>query len=495
MRTQLARVVAGVAGALALAACTATGPAETARSANPHYPQQALGEMPNVLFIAIDDLRPDIGVYGNPVVNTPNIDAFAESALLFENAFVSQAVCGPSRAALMTGLRPDTTGITTLQQPVSETVPDAVTMSQTFLNAGYESIGIGKIYHHRDDDMEGWTDRPDDAIYEWRQSRRRAGIPNLSNERFSDIEEMPDTMNVRDAQERLQRLGGTDDPFFMMVGIHHPHLPFNSTDEEWEALEGANVPAPINPDGQAGAPPWALVSYEIWNYDDTPEGLPMPDAQRDELRRAYLASVSYADRLVGELLAELEASGRADDTIVVIWSDHGFKIGDHANYAKHSTADIDIRIPLLIRVPGMATAGERSDALVESVDLYPTLAELAGLSTPNNLEGLSFVPLLADPALDWKEAAFAQYGRYIRDSRSGNGRGTGYTVRTQRYRYTAWVMDDSGELVAQELYDLDSDPDESTNVAGESAYANDLAHLERLRTSGWQSVRAGVALP
>ena len=489
MTSLASRLVASLAGLAMLVSCAATGPVDSPAT-TPARQAQPLEGTPNVLFIAIDDLRPDIGVYGHPVAQTPHIDGFADSALLFENAFVSQAVCGPSRAALMTGLRPDTTGITTLNQPVSETVPEAVTMSQTFKAAGYESIGIGKIYHHADDDMEGWTDRPDDAIYEIRRADRRAGLERNSHKQFDDIEDMPDTMNVRDAQERMRRLGGTDDPFFMMVGIHRPHLPFNSTDEEWDALEGVAIPDPINPEGQQGAPDWALVSYEVWNYDDTPESAPMPTSKADELRRAYLASVAYADRLVGVLLQELEAQGLADDTIVVLWSDHGFKIADHGHFAKHSTSEIDIHVPMMIRVPGMAGNGERSDALVETVDLYPTLAELAGLPAPSNLEGLSLVPLLADPDREWKQAAFSQYGRNMR----GHGRGTGYTTRTQNFRYTAWKTDDDGRLVAEELYDLANDPEESRNVAGDGAYRAQLEMHRALDASGWRGVRSAVSV-
>lgn len=472
---------------MVLVSCATASFGEVQNESHGASPQLAT-DPPNVLFIAIDDLRPDIGAYGHPVAHTPNIDALAQSALLFENAFVSQAVCGPSRAALMTGLRPDTTGIDTLHEPVSETVPDAVTMSQTFRRAGYQSIGIGKIYHHSDDDMEGWSDRPTDEIYEFRQSRRRAGLPRNSHMRFANIEDMPDTMNVRDAQERLRSLGQSRDPFFMMVGIHRPHLPFNSGEDDWARYDGEVIPGPINPEGQAGAPPWALVSYEIWNYDDTPESAPMPASQPNELRRAYLAAVSYADRLVGELLGELEAQGLADNTIIVLWSDHGFKIADHGHFAKHSNANIDIRVPLLVRVPGMETAGMRSSALVETVDIYPTLAELAGLAVPHDLEGLSFVPLLSNPQRSWKEAAFAQFPRSMRSF----GRGTGYTVRTHRYRYTAWVVDETRELVAQELYDLAADPEESVNVAGEEAYADAQDYLEDLRQGGWQEVRRNL---
>ena len=475
---------------LPLAACAATsGPVAT--SGGDMGPSTALSERPNVLFIAIDDLRPDLGVYGHPVAYTPNIDRLAETSLVFDNAFVSQAVCGPSRAALMTGLRPDTTGITTLKEPVSETAPNAVTLSQTFKNAGYESIGIGKIYHHADDDMEGWTKRPDDAIYEDRKAERRAGVPRLSH-RARPFEEMPDTINVREAQVELERLGENQNPFFMAVGIHRPHLPFNYTQADWDLYDGKAIPGPINPEGQIDAPSYALVSYEIWNYDDTEayqQSKVMPKNKADELRRAYLASVTYADRLVGDLLSTLDAQGLTDNTIVVLWSDHGWKIADHAAWAKHSTANIDIRIPMMIRTPGMAAKGQRSDAFVETVDLYPTLAELTGLGTPTNLEGLSFAPLLENPDRIWKNAAFTQFPRNI----PGKGRGTGYTVRTDDYRYTAWVIDGTDQIVAEELYDLRNDGDETRNVARDAAYRSVLDQARRAYRGGWKSVRDQVA--
>ena len=477
-------VTLAVTSMAGLSACAATDAGQAARTA----PVMAQADAPNVLFIAIDDLRPDLGAYGHPVAYTPHIDAFADTALVFDNAFVSQAVCGPSRAALMTGLRPDTTGITTLQQRVDEEVPGAVTMSQMFVNGGYESLGIGKIYHHSDDDMAGWTQRFEDSIYEIRRANRRSGEPNLSNRRFADIEEMPDTINVREAQGEIARLSESGEPFFMAVGIHRPHLPFNSGEEDWARYDGVDIAGPINPDGQEGAPPWAIVGYEVWNYDDTPDAAPMPVTKANELRRAYLASVTYADRLVGDLLADLEANGLADNTIVVLWSDHGWKIADHNGWAKHSTADIDIRVPMMIRVPGMAAAGDRTSRLVETVDIYPTLAELTGLPMPGNLEGLSFVPLLSDPDREWKAAAFSQYRRNI----PGRGRGMGYTVRTEAYRYTAWRLNDTNELVAEELYDLSTDPNESRNVADSAQYANVIASARRFEQGGWQPVRDSV---
>ncbi len=468
----------------------------TASPGDPRQPAPAQAskpaKRPNILFIALDDLRPDIGAYGNPVAVTPNMDALAKSGMVFDRAYTQQAVCAPSRAALMTGLRPDTTGITTLQQPLDKTAPDAVTMIDLFKGAGYATLGYGKIYHHRDDDANGWTLRTQDQEYSVRQADRKAGKSRLAAEAVDSRDALPDTMNVKMAMADMAKYARSGQPFMMMVGIHKPHLPFDSPKSDWARYQRDKVPPPVNPDGQKGAPPWALVAYEVWNYDDTKAFQPnMPADKTQELRHAYLAAVSYADGLVGDLLAQLKAQGLEQDTIVVLWGDHGWKIGDHGKWAKHSNAELDIRIPVMIRVPGVTTAGARSTALVETVDLYPTLAELAGLKAPAALEGLSMRPLLADPQHTWKQAAFAQFGRNG-GTPEGTGPVDGRTVRTARYRYTAWVAKKGGKIVAQELYDLQKDPVEAINVATDPAYAVALKEHEAIRMGGWQKVRAEV---
>lgn len=446
---------------------------------------------PNVLFILVDDLRPDLGIYGHPTAQTPNIDALGQSGLVFENAFVSQAVCGPSRAALMTGLRPDTSGIHDLKTPVEEALPDAVTMLDLFKRSGYGTYGYGKVYHHTDDDKDGWTLRVADQEKVEQRRKRKEGPPKVAVARAENGDELPDTINVAKAIEKLPELARNKQPFFMAVGIHRPHLPFVSPKKDWDRYTAKTVPAPINPEGQKGAPPWALVAYEVWNYPDTKGFEPvMPKDKADELRWGYLAAVSYADDLVGNLMAELRRTGLDDNTIVVLWGDHGWKLGDHAKWSKHSTANIDIQIPLIIRAPGATKPGSRTKAIVETVDIYPTLAELAGLRTPADLEGLSMVPLIDKPNRGWKQAAFAQYARNA-GLTQGNGELMGYTVRTARYRYTGWV-DKNGKLIRSELYDLDKDPAESVNRADDAAYRSATAELENIRKGGWKPVRDRV---
>ena len=444
-------------------------------------------DRPNVLLIAIDDLRTDLGAYGHPTAVTPNLDAFAESGLLFENAITQQAVCAPSRAALMLGLRPDTTGIQTLKQPVSETVPDAVSVAKLFKRAGYETIQVGKIYHHKEDDADAWSKPAFSTMQEVRRARRKAG-DKLAAKRVADPSELPDVQNVERAIGELRRLAEGDDPFFLAFGVHKPHLPFYAPDLAWELYAEEDVPEPVSREPQAGAPDWALVAYEVNAYHDTPpKGQPIPEETADRLRHGYLAAVSFADGVVGTLLAEVEALGLEDDTIVVIWSDHGFKLGDYDAWAKHSNVELDIHIPLMIRVPGQTKAGSRSAAMVETVDVYPTLAELAGLEAPTDLEGLSMMPLLKRPGRRWKEAAFAQYDRGgARNKREGD------TVRTERFRYTLWTDGNTGEVLARELYDHEADPNELRNVADDEKYAKELARLDALLEAGPDAVKDKV---
>lgn len=563
--------------ALGLGAVGATTPVLAKVAVEPAAATARAGK-PNVLFILLDDLRPDIGVYGNPVAQTPNMDALAASGLVFEHAYTQQAVCGPSRAALMTGLRPDTTGITTLNQPVDKTIPNAVTLTDTFRNAGYATAAFGKIYHHQDDDADGWTEGKSDVIYEMRRAARQAGQPNNAVIRAAGRDGLADTINVEAALTQMSTLAQGEKPFFLAVGIHRPHLPFEAPEADFARYDGRDIPGPVNPEGQRGAPPYALVSYEVWNYADTPDRGPMPADKVQELREAYLASVSYADGLVGDLLAGLKAQGLDENTIVVLWGDHGFKLGDHGAWAKHSTSELDIHIPLIVRAPGVTRAGTRTDALVETVDVYPTLAELAGLEAPTNLEGLSMAPVLRNPDIPWKQAAFAQYPRNGNESiqSSGGRRGEGgvsgavrpqadgprarrqgaaadakaagpagaaqegsarqqqrqaerqaerqqrregqqgrrspaqnpheaaarpeggarslmgYTVRTDRYRYTAWVRRQDQQLMARELYDMQNDPDETVNIAEDPRQAEAVRELEALRLRGWRGVREDV---
>jgi arylsulfatase A-like enzyme len=430
-------------------------------------------------------LRPDLGSYGHPVAKTPRFDGFAETALLFEKAYTQQAVCGPSRAALLTGLRPSTTGIKRLDQTVTGTLPDTTTLNSMFKKSGYETVSVGKIYHHFDDDINGWSKAPFDSIYNFRKDRKKRGLPKgppyavwLSDEL------LPDAKNVAHAVNELDRLSKQDNPFFLAVGLHRPHLPFRAPKKFWDKYDPKSVPAPKTTKQQLGAPDWAVVAWEIWNYDNLPpKPGPMPKAEGEQLRHGYLAAISFVDGLVGQLLDKLSALDLDKNTVVVVWGDHGFKLGDHGGWSKHSNVELDIHIPLMIRVPGMKASGKRTKALVETVDIYPTLMDVAGLDQPHELEGISLLPLTNEPNQEWKEAVFAQFPRYAKHQAL-----MGETVRTDRYRYTAWVGVRSGKIIAQELYDHKINSTESVNLAENSDYINDLKYHEKLRIMGWKNI-------
>ena len=376
-------------------------------------------------------------------------------------------------------------GIKRLDQTVTGTLPDTTTLNSMFKKSGYETVSVGKIYHHFDDDINGWSKAPFDSIYNFRKDRKKRGLPKgppyavwLSDEL------LPDAKNVAHAVNELDRLSKQDNPFFLAVGLHRPHLPFRAPKKYWDKYDPKSVPAPKTTKQQLGAPDWAVVAWEIWNYDNLPpKPGPMPKAEGDQLRHGYLAAISFVDGMVGQLLDKLSALDLDKNTVVVIWGDHGFKLGDHGGWSKHSNVELDIHIPLMIRVPGMKASGKRTKALVETVDIYPTLMDVAGLDQPHELEGISLLPLTNEPNQEWKEAVFAQFPRYAKHQAL-----MGETVRTDRYRYTAWVGVRSGKIIAQELYDHKINSTESVNLAENSDYINDLKYHEKLRIMGWKNI-------
>jgi arylsulfatase A-like enzyme len=282
----------------------------------------------------------------------------------------------------------------------------------------------------------------------------------------------------------LREIKTKSQPFFLAVGFIKPHLPFVSPKKYWDLYDPAKIPLPPNPFHPINAPDYAVVpGGELRSYAGVPPGRVLPDAYARQLKHGYFAAVSYMDAQVGRILAELEHLGLADNTIIVLWGDHGWKLGEHAAWAKHSNVENDTRAPLIISVPGMGTAGQHSPALVEFVDVYPTLAELAGLPLPSHLEGTSFKPVLSDPQRPWKTAAFSQFPRKV-----GRQNLMGYTMRTDRYRFTRWVNNaDHTKVIAQELYDHQADPQENTNIFSQ---VTDQALLDRLTeqwNAGWKA--------
>jgi len=479
----------------------------------------ATSSPPNVLFIAVDDLRPELGCYGKDYIQSPNIDRIAQAGMVFERAYVQQAVCSPSRTSVMTGARPDTTKVWDLQTHFRKALPDVVTLGQHFKNHGYFVQGMGKIYHGGYDDAPTWSvpwqnpkapgyALPENLALNERPfaadptggavtnqstrppSRRPAGStrPGSRGPAF-ECAEVPDNTYTDGkvaelAVATLKNLAAKPQPFFLAVGFVKPHLPFVAPKRYWDLYDPAKIQLAPNPFRPQDAPDYAIqAGGELRAYHGIPEGSLPPDLAR-QLKHGYYAAISYADAQIGKVLDELERLGLRTNTILVLWGDHGWKLGEHDAWCKHSNCEDDANAPLLLSAPGMKAVGQRTKALVEFVDIYPTLAELAGLPLPGHLEGTSFKPLLDDPQRPWKTAAFSQYPR------SQRGGLMGYSLRTDRYRFTVWVSrKDHSKVDALELYDHPTDPQENQNIAKRPENVGLVEQLMVQWQQGWPAAK------
>jgi len=386
----------------------------------------------NVLFIAVDDLRPQLGCYGQKQIISPNIDRLAAEGLLFERTYCQQAVCAPSRASILSGTRPDTTKIYDLNTPLRKAMPNVLTLPEHFKNHGYETLSIGKIYHHAQDDRQGWTAEPyragtfPEGAWKGRGYLSKEAIAQMAeyNKAYpkmkgrgpafdaADVPDSayPDGANTVHAIKQLNRL--KDKPFFMAMGLYKPHLPFNAPKKYWDMYDRAKIKLADNPFIPKNAPSYATTRWgELRNYYGIPKKGPCSDALARQLIHGYYACVSYIDAQIGLLLDELDRLGLRKNTVIILWGDHGWKLGEHAGWCKHTNFELDTHVPMILSVPATKTAGKRTGALTEYVDMYPTLCELCRLPVPAHLEGLSVVPLLKDPDRPWKKAAFSQYPR------------------------------------------------------------------------------------
>ncbi len=457
----------------------------------------------NVLFIAVDDLRPQLGCYGNKTVRSPNIDKLASRSLVFDNAYCQQAVCAPSRASILSGARPDTTKIYNLETPLRSVMPDVRTLPEHFKLNGYETLSIGKIYHHGNDDARAWTVPPYRATGDWKgrgylNPESIAGIKSTQKDKSAkdglgpafesaDVPDnaYPDGKNADYAIEQLRHFKKENKPFFMAMGFLKPHLPFVAPRKYWDLYKPEDLKLADNPFAPENAPPFALADFgELRSYAGMPAKGPVPDDQARQLIHGYHAALSYMDSQVGRLLDELDRLGLRDNTVVILWGDHGWKLGDHGSWCKHSNFEIDTHVPLLLSVPAMKSAGRHTDALVEFVDMYPSLCQACGLDIPVHLEGLGMMPLDENPQRPWKIAAFSQYPR---------GSLMGYTLRTREFRYTEW-NDKTGVVVARELYDHRTGHAENANLADKPEYADMLKRGREIMAMGFQGVRSRVNL-
>ena len=472
-------------------------------------------DRPNVLMIAVDDLRPELGCYDVRHIVSPNIDRLAASGLVFRRAYVQQSVCGPSRISLLSGLRPDSTGIYNNNHMLRDMRPSIVSLPRHFKEHGYRTVSLGKIYHHPEDDPAAWSEpvwRPFGISWGWRNYRRPENL-ELVNELHSQLPAVrrqrtpvgrvkgpahesapqadnvyPDGLTADMAIHTLRRLSHDHQPFFLAVGFYKPHLPFACPEKYWEMYERSEIGLPRHGVPPKNMPPVAFRdSDELRAY----HGIPSENRLDEELSRTlihgYRACVTYTDAQVGRVLAELERLGLAEDTTVVLWGDHGWHLGEQGIWAKQTNFELATRAPLIVRTPAIHTAGSSTSALVEMVDIYPTLCDLAGLPKPEHLEGTSFVPLLDQPNRRWKQAALSQYPRPHTKPDHVLGR----TIRTERYRFTRWNRTEEpnagklNETVAWELYDHLLDPEETTNIA-DTADKGLVKQLAAQLDSGWR---------
>lgn len=464
----------------------------------------------NVLFIAIDDLRPELGCYGHAMVRSPNIDRLAKSGTLFERAYCQQAVCAPSRASLLTGRRPDTTKVYDLKTHIRTTMPNVVALQQHFKNNGYFSEGIGKLFHPGLEDDASYSvphRNPPGGNWVTEENIRMQTVGGkLTKDTGNDAEstgttrmrpnatesaDVPDDayidgkMSVM-AIESLQRLApkatatkaGERQPFFLGVGFRKPHLPFCAPKKYWDLYDRSKIPLPYK-ERPKNAPDVAFTTWgELRSYSDIPDVGPTDDAKTRELIHGYYACVSFVDAQVGKLLAALDRLGLRKDTIVVVWGDNGWKLGEYSAWSKHTNFELDTHTPLIIADPDHRPG--RTAALTEFVDVYPTLCTLCGLPLPEGLEGVSAEPLLQNPRRPWKKAAFSQYPR----------QGImGYSMRTDRYRYTEWRETKTGDVKFKELYDLANDPLCKESIVAEPGQEKIVATLHGMMADGWQKAQ------
>jgi iduronate 2-sulfatase len=416
---------------------------------------------PNVLFIAVDDLRPQLGCYGHKQMISPNIDRLASDGVTFLRSYCQVPVCGASRASLLTGVRPTKDRFLGYDTWAEKDLPGALSIARHFKLNGYHTISNGKVFHHKNDCLDGWSEepwRPKGSWLNYLLEENRKLVDQDSNQRgpayeAADVADNAyfDGMIADKGISDLRRLKAMDKPFFLALGFLKPHLPFNAPKKYWDMYKRENIDLADNPFRPKGAPDAALHNWgELRAYHGIPAKGPLSDELARALIHGYYACVSYTDAQIGRVLAELDRLGLRDDTTVILWGDHGWNLGEHGLWCKHCNFETSLHSPLIVRGLGIK-AGIKTNGLTEYLDIYPSLCELCGLPLPGHLQGRSFVPLLSNPNLPWKKAVFS---RYIR----------GDSVKTDRYRYTEWRRKD-GKIYARMLYDHSVDLLENVNIS------------------------------
>ena len=484
----------------------------------------AADKKPNVLFITVDDLKPDLGCFGDKTAITPNIDKLAARGTIFLNNQCQQAVCAPSRVSMFTGLRPDTTKVWDLKTNMRDMLPDVVTMPQYFSQNGYETTGVGKLIHGaKNGDKISWTipckddsdlkyatpyGCPADDSYlseksrkaydevkskkiGWREKKnymiKQGALPSV------ECLDLPDSAYsdgaiADEGIDLLKRFANSEKPFFLALGFHKPHLPFVAPKKYWDLYKRENFKVAAFQEHAKGSPDFAYHTWgELRRYSDIPDSGPLPEEKQKELIHAYYACVSYVDAQIGKVIAELDKLGLAENTIIVLWGDHGWHLGDHGLWCKHSNFEQATRAPLIIIAPGY-NGNQKTVSPTEFVDVFPTLCQLTGIKIPEQLEGSSLVPILKHPETEFKKFAMSQFPR------AGNK--MGYSLRTKRFRYTQWLPWNkntgikSYTPIAVELYDYEKDPQEKVNLANNIEYKSEVKKLAGMMREYFQNYNA-----
>ena len=426
---------------------------------------------PDVLFIAIEDISPQrFGCYGNYLCKTPTIDQFAKEGLLFTNAHCSAAACNPSRTTLLTGLRPDVSGVYSNQISWKTKLPNVKTMPIYFRDSGYETIRIGKIFHHGADDPAAWTrvikedeGFPPAPVADTRSYTQVERQFLFGPSGLDDLEEVDGRASFNAARVLREK---RDAPLFLALGFHRPHVPFVAPDKYFEMYDVDNIKLPLD--------------YKIDNQDIP---LPAPNSANAQMTpdihkgaiAAQFACLTFIDACIGRVLDALHEAGREQDTIVVIWSDHGWQQGERGKWRKVELYEESTRVALLIRAPGYTKPGTRCSRPVESVDIFPTLLDLCGVEVPDRINGISMKPLLVDPERPWRKGAVIF--KTGDDARS---------IVTDRYRYTEYDQP-RNEKYTRELYDHETDPGEHTNLCLDRQYDELMKQLSSLLNGGWKA--------
>ena len=435
---------------------------------------------PNILFIAVDDLRPEVDVYGADHIHSPSMDRLAAEGLTFSRTYCNIPVCGASRASILSGVRPGVhrfLGYSTYQQ---EDYPDVLSLPMHFKNNGYTTISNGKIYHHRNDDKEAWHEiwRPksifsprDFVIEENAELDKKQGFRGPPYESA----EVHDTL-YRDGRiakksvADLKRLKEKGEPFFLAVGFMKPHLPFNAPKKYWDLYNREDMSLPANYLQPESTPRRAFHNFgELRHYSGVPEKGPVSEEMAKQLIHGYYACVSYTDAQIGKLLDALDELELAENTVVILWGDHGWNLGDHKLWCKHCNFESSLHVPMIVKAPGK-TSGEKSQAITEYVDVYPSLCELAGVSIPEHVDGESFVPIMEGGQME-KDYAISKYFN-------------GVTLIKGDMFYTEFI-DEKGNRQTHMLFDHSSDPLELNNLAEKPEYAETVDELSSFLRANW----------